>query len=78
MDKNAEKITITYDDGSIKELKKGLVFHIEGNPSAESITVTADMVAAMSGKDLFTVVEAAVELGVKLGMFGDTEAADDE
>ena len=49
MDKNAEKITITYDDGSTKELKKGLVFHIEGNPSAESITVTADMVA-MSGK----------------------------
>lgn len=77
MDKNAEKITITYDDGSTKELKKGLVFHIEGNPSAESITVTADMVA-MSGKDLFTVVEAAVELGVQLGMYGDTEAADDE
>lgn len=29
MDKTAEKITITYDDGSVKELDKGLVFHIE-------------------------------------------------
>ena len=35
MDKNAEKITITYDDGSTKELKRGLVFHIEGNPFAQ-------------------------------------------
>lgn len=77
MDKNATKITITYDDGSVKELEKGLVFHIEEKPNEEQVQITADMVA-MSGKDLFTVVTAAVELGMKLGMFGDTEGADGE
>lgn len=77
MDKTATKITVTYDDGSVKELEKGLVFHLGDVQDNGNIQITADMVA-LSGQDLFTIVEAAVELGVKLGMFGDTEAADDE
>lgn len=77
MDKNATKITITYDDGSVKELEKGLVFHLGEVKENGDIEITAEMVD-MSGKDLFTVVTAAVELGMKLGMFGDTEGADDE
>lgn len=77
MDKTAVKITVTYDDGSVKELEKGLVFHLEEKPAEDQVQITADMVA-LSGQDLFTIVTAAVDLGMKLGMFGETEGADDE
>lgn len=74
---DAEKITITYDDGTTKDLEKGLVFHLHDIPGDGHIEVTADLIG-MSGKDLFTVVTAAVELGMKLGMFSDKEDTDDE
>lgn len=76
-EKTAEKVIITYSDGSVKELEKGLVFHLQDDPEAGQVHITAEMLG-MSGQDLFTVVSAAVEIGMKLGMFGDTEGADDE
>lgn len=76
-EKTAEKITVTYSDGSVKELKRGLVFHLGEVQENGNIEITAEMVD-MSGKDLFTVVTAAVDLGMKLGMFGDMEGTDDE
>lgn len=70
--KNAVKITVTYDDGSASDLEKGLVFRLEDKPDAEQVEITAEMVA-MSGKDLYTVVHAAIELGMRLGMFKDPD-----
>ena len=71
-EKNAVKITVTYDDGTVKDLEKGLVWFITEIPEKEQVDITAEMVA-MSGKDLFTVVNAAIEMGVRLGMFNDLE-----
>ena len=71
-EKNAVKITVTYDDGTVKDLEKGLVWFITGIPEKEQVDITAEMIA-MSGKDLFTVVNAAIEMGVRLGMFNDLE-----
>lgn len=66
----AKRIVVEYDDGSVKALEKGLVFHIEENEDTPEVAhITAEMVS-MTGRDLYTVVSAAVELGVKLGMFG--------
>ena len=67
-DNSVEKITLTYSDGTTKDIDKGLVFRIKENPEKDTAEITADMVG-MSGKDLFTVVQAAVELGIRLGMF---------
>ena len=67
-EKNAVKITVTYDDGTTKDLEKGLVFRLTEKPEAEQVEIMAEMVA-MSGKDLYTAVAAAVELGSRLGMF---------
>ena len=67
-EKSAVKITVTYDDGTFKDLEKGLVWCITEMPETERIEITAEMIA-MSGKDLFTVVEAAIEMGERLGMF---------
>ncbi len=71
-EKNAVKITVTYDDGTTKDLEKGLVFCLTEKPEAEQVEIMAEMVA-MSGKDLYTVVAAAVELGSRLGMFNGLE-----
>ena len=76
MEKNAVKITVTYDDGSTKDLEKGLVWSLTDKPEDEQVEVTAEMVA-MSGKDLYTVVGAAVELGMRLGMFNGSEDDDE-
>lgn len=72
LEKNAVKITVTYDDGTVKDLEKGLVWFITEIPEKEQVEISAEMIA-MSGKDLFTVVNAAIEMGVRLGMFNDLE-----
>lgn len=72
LEKNAVKITVTYDDGTVKDLEKGLVWFITEIPEKEQVDITAEMIA-MSGKDLFAVVNAAIEMGVRLGMFNDLE-----
>lgn len=71
-EKNAVKITVTYDDGTIKDLEKGFVWALTEMPETEQVEITAEMIA-MSGKDLFTIVNAAIEMGVRLGMFNDLE-----
>lgn len=77
MEKTAVKITVTYDDGTTKEVEKGVVWQLTDIPEEEKIDITAEMVS-MSGKDLFTVVNAAVEIGMRLGMFGNPNEMEDE
>lgn len=72
----AKRITVEYEDGSIKELDKGLVFSFE-DEIEETAHIVAELVN-MAGRDLYTVVSAAMELGAKLGTFGDREDAEDE
>ena len=67
-EKSAVKITVTYDDGTTKELEKGLVWCIADKPEMREAEIMAEMVS-MSGKDLFTIVGAAIELGDRFGMF---------
>ena len=71
-EKSAVKITVTYDDGTTKELERGLVWFITDKPETGEEEITAEMVS-MSGKDLFTIVGAAIELGDRLGMFNGLE-----
>ena len=71
-EKSAVKITVTYDDGTVKDLEKGLVWCLTEMPKTEQVEITAEMIA-MSGKDLFTVVSAAIEMGIRLGMFNGLE-----
>lgn len=67
--KNAVKITVTYEDGTTQEVEKGLVWSLTEMTESDRVEITADMVS-ISGKDLYTIVQAAVELGMRLGMFG--------
>ena len=79
-DKNAaaKRITVEYEDGSVEELDKGLVFRFENeDEDTDTALITAELVN-MTGRDLYTVVSASVELGMKLGMFGGKEERADE
>ena len=74
----AKRITVEYEDGSVEELDKGLVFRFENeDEDADTALITAELVN-MSGRDLYTVVSASVELGMKLGMFSGKEGQADE
>lgn len=74
----AKRITVEYEDGSVEELDKGLVFRFENeDEDTDTALITAELVN-MTGRDLYTVVSASVELGVKLGMFGGKEGLADE
>lgn len=68
----ATRITIEYEDGSSQELKKGIVFYFEDKEREDSdhIMLKAECLS-MEGGDLQTIVAAAVELGMELGMFSD-------
>lgn len=74
----AKRITVEYEDGSVEELDKGLVFRFENeDEDTDTALITAELVN-MTGRDLYTVVSASVELGMKLGMFGGKERRADE
>lgn len=68
-EKSVDRIIIEYEDGTTKELDCGMAISV--SPSVEpegDVNVTATMVR-MKGEDLFNVIYAMVELGIKLGLF---------
>lgn len=73
----AKRVVVEYEDGSVRELDKGLVWRFEGDEDSDQVQITAELVN-MTGRDLYTVVEEALELGMRLGMFnglGDPDVA---
>lgn len=74
----AKRVVVEYEDGSVRELDKGLLFRFENeDEDTDTAIITAELVN-MTGRDLYTVVSASVELGVKLGMFSGKEGRADE
>lgn len=73
-DKNAVKITITYDDGSTKEMSKGVCWDLPITEDGKEAEVVAELVGC-SGRDLVAIVMSAIQLGERLGMFSDNQEA---
>ena len=69
---NVVGITVTYEDGSVKTVDKGVCMTFADADDGESVRVTMEMVAC-SGQDLYTIVEATIGFGEKLGMFNQPE-----
>lgn len=75
---DAKKVTIEYENGRVKDLDKCCVFHFaEVADDPTKLNITAELLG-MSGRDLFHIVDAAIHLGQKLGMFGSAEEDDCE
>ena len=72
-EKEIGKIVIHYTDGSTSEISKGFIANIEDSKTEGKSTITFEMVG-ISGRDLVTVVEGVVQLGMRMGMFGDSES----
>lgn len=76
-EKSVEKITLTYDDGSQREISKGFIADVTKNKLEGSDNITFNLVG-ISDSDLELIVYGVLEFAKKIGMFGDTEDADDE
>ena len=76
-EKAVKKITLEYEDGSVEELEKGLVWRFDPLDDGDTVKITAELLN-MTGRDLYTVVGAAIEMGQKLGMFKGLEDAEYE
>lgn len=70
-ERTVKNITLTYEDGSTEVVEKGLVLsfteHEDGN-----VTAGFNMLS-ITGKDLYMVVMAMMQLGDKMGFFDKEE-----
>ncbi len=66
-ERTVKDITLTYDDGTTEVIEKGLVTRFIEHDDGE-VTASFDMVS-ISGKDLYMVVTAILQLGDRIGYF---------
>jgi hypothetical protein len=66
-EREAELITIHYDDGTTEELKKGFIAFMS-EPKDEQITFEFKFVH-IAGREIVGIVNAVMQLGKQLGMF---------
>lgn len=77
-DPDARRIVVEYDDGSTRELEKGAVWHFEKDESEpNTMRITAELIN-ISAKELRLIVDGAIELGARMGLFGDIGGAFDD
>lgn len=77
-DSDAKRVVVEYDDGSTRELEKGAVWHFEKDESKpNAMQLTAELIN-ISAKELCLIVKGAIELGARMGLFGDLGGASDD
>lgn len=69
-----EKITIHYDDGTEKTVEKGFFCNMK---EENGETVLEFTMCHVAGKELEAIVHGCVQLGFKLGMFGEENREED-
>lgn len=69
-EKNVEKIVIHYEDGTEKKIEKGFFCGLKEEDGAVVLDFTMCHIA---GKEISMIVEGCLQLGLKLGMFGESE-----
>lgn len=73
-----KNITLNYDDGTKKVIEKGFVTTFETDEEMietdedKNVEVNFNFVH-ISGREIQVVIESCLQLGIKLGMFGDKE-----
>lgn len=76
-EKAVTKITLTYDDGSQREISKGFIAGVTRNELEGTDNITFNFVG-ISGSDVESIVYGVLEFAKRIGMFGDSEDTDDE
>lgn len=76
-EKSVEKITLTYDDGTQREISKGFIGAVSRNEFEGTDTLTFYLVD-ISGEEVETLILGILEFARKIGMFGDLEDMEDE
>lgn len=73
-DNAVEKIIVKYNDGTEKEITKGLIITDKVNENEEH-NLTFEF-ANMAGKELSDIVLGVMQMGSEMGMFNDIEDED--
>ncbi len=76
-EKSVEKITLTYDDGTQREISKGFIGAVSRNELEGTDTLTFNLVH-ISSEEVETLILGIMEFARKIGMFGDLEDMEDE
>ena len=67
-EREVEKITIYYDDGTEKTVEKGFFCNMKEENGETALEFT---MCHVSGREIELIVEGCLQLGFKLGMFDD-------
>jgi len=76
-DNMVEKIIVKYDDGTEKEILKGVIITDEDTYNEDGDHNLTFEFASMSGTEVANVIIGCVQLGTELGLFNDAEEADE-
>lgn len=76
-EKDCVKITLTYEDGTIQEVNHGFICNAAPSEDGAGVSFTFTMVH-ISGTMLKDIIGGVLELGVRMGYFGEVEDTDDE
>ena len=71
-DKNIDKITLHYGDGTTEEINKGFLVSFAAGKEKDEMTATFHMVH-ISGHELSAVVYSVLKLGQELGLFDENK-----
>lgn len=76
-ERSVEKITLTYDDGTQREISKGFIGAVSRNELEGTDTLTFNLVH-IGSEEVKTLILGVMEFARKIGMFGDLEDMEDE
>ena len=69
-DNNIEKIVIKYDDGTEKEINKGVIITDDVNGDDHKLTFEF---ANVTGEEVADIVYGVTDMGIQIGLFGKEE-----
>lgn len=73
---NVKRIIVEREDGTSEVITRGLIADYSETPDAEEGEVKFDL-CGLTGRDIGMIVMTMLELGARLGMFGNTEQKED-
>lgn len=74
---NVKRIIVEREDGTSEVITRGLIADYSEIPDADEGEVKFDL-CGLTGHDIGMIVMTMLELGARLGMFGNTEQKEDD
>ena len=76
MKKDIEKIIVKYDDGTEKEISKGVIITLNKNENQDEEKMTFEF-ADIKRNELANILYGVIQMGNKIGLFGGGDEDED-